>query len=198
MFWKSIDPKESPYLNSIMLNEAQRELVEPFIPHLIEKLQNRGVKTIALMHSRMGKFGIIEDMAEWRIRVLKQFGIDFSLSSPEKEVIYFDEGKRERYSLFKDGVLFLGNNETYEGTLLVQFLEKIKWKPKKIVFIDSAVSNLASVEFSLYEAGIPFQGYRHKRIHKLPCEIDKQIVEIQLESLRKDHRWLSDSAAKER
>ncbi|MDR3623554.1 MAG: DUF2608 domain-containing protein [Chlamydiales bacterium] len=195
--WKGIDPKEIPYLISIMLNEGQIILIDHSTPLLINKLKSKGVKTIALTAARTGKFGVIESAEEWRLKVLKQFDIDFSKSFSTKQ-IYFDniEKKETEYSLFKDGVLFLGDEKTTKGALLVQFLKKVQWTPKKVIFIDDKMSHLTSVEAALNKAKIPFQGYQYKGADKLPGKLDEQIAEVQFSHLRKDHKWLSDSEAK--
>ena len=107
--WKDIDPKEIPHLISIMLNEGKIILVDPSAPRLVNKLENRGVKTLALTAARTGKFGVIENAENWRLKVLKQFNLDFSNSFPKTRIIYFGKGEKQEsdYSIFKDGVLFL-------------------------------------------------------------------------------------------
>ena len=196
--WKNIDPKEIPYLISIMLNEGKIILVDPSAPQLINNLEGRGVKAIALTAARTGKFGVIESMEDWRLKVLKQFNIDFSGSFPKTQTIYFGDGakKEKNYSLFKDGILFLGDEEATKGSLLVQFLEKIQWKPKKVLFIDDKMSQVTSVETALNEAKIPFQGYQYRGAEQLPGKLDAQVAEVQFSVLRKEHKWLSDSEAK--
>ncbi len=196
--WKDIDPKEIPYLMSIMLNEGKIILIDPSAPRLVNKLESRGVKTIALTAARTGKFGVIENAEDWRLKILKQFNLDFSKSFPKNQIIYFGDGakKENDYSLFKDGVLFLGDEKSTKGALLVQFLDKVQWKPKKVIFIDDKMSHLSSVETALNEAKIPFQGYQYKGVEKLPGELNEQIAEVQFTYLRKDHKWLSDSEAK--
>ncbi len=196
--WKDIDPKEIPYLMSIMLNEGKIILIDPSAPRLVNKLESRGVKTIALTAARTGKFGVIENAEDWRLKILKQFNLDFSKSFPKNQIIYFGDGakKENDYSFFKDGVLFLGDEKSTKGALLVQFLDKVQWKPKKVIFIDDKMSHLSSVETALNEAKIPFQGYQYKGVEKLPGELNEQIAEVQFTYLRKDHKWLSDSEAK--
>jgi hypothetical protein len=196
--WSDIDPNEIPYLMSIMLGTAQRMLVEPAIPQLIKELQDRGVKTIALTAARTGKFGVIENAEDWRVNVLKQFNIDFSISIPQKQIIYFDdEGKNESdYSLFKNGIIFLGNEKQTKGDLLVRFLKQVQLKPRKVFFIDDKMSNVIPVEAALRQYGIPFQGYHYKGVEMLPGKLDVQGAEVQFACLRKDHKWLSDLEAK--
>ena len=77
-----------------------------------------------------------------------------------------------------------------------QFLDKIQWTPKNVIFIDDKMSHLTSVETALNKTKIPFQGYQYKGVEKLPGELDMQVAESQFAYLRKNHKWLSDSEAK--
>ncbi|MDB2613912.1 DUF2608 domain-containing protein [Chlamydiales bacterium] len=198
--WNDIDSKKIPYLMSIMLNEGEIILVDPSTPRLLNNLRDRGVKIIALTAARTGKFGVIEKAEDWRLKILKQFNFDFYKSFPKNQVIYFsDEGKKENeYSIFKDGVLFLGDEKNTKGALLVQFLDRIQWKPKKVIFFDDKMSYLISVETALNKAKIPFQGYQYKGVERLPGVINKQIAEFQFTYLLKEHKWLSDSEAQKK
>lgn len=195
--WKNIDQKECIFLISIMINEAQPMLIESSIPWFIKKLQTKGAKTMALTSARTGKFGVIENAEDWRLKILKQFDMDFSHAFPKNPLIYFDQVKNESdYPLFKNGILFLGDEKNTKGDLLVQFLEKMQYKPKKVIFIDDKMPHLISVETALNEAKISFQGYQYKGVEQLSEEFDEQIAEIQFKYLQKNHKWLSDSEAK--
>ena len=92
-----------------MLNEGKIILVDPSAPRLVNKLESRGIKTLALTAARTGKFGVIENAENWRLKILKQFNLDFSNSFPKTRIIYFGKGEKQEsdYSIFKDGVLFL-------------------------------------------------------------------------------------------
>lgn len=196
--WKDIDPKEIPQLISIMLNEGKIILVEPTTPHIVNKLRNQGAKIMALTAARTGKFGVIKNAEDWRLTILKGFDLDFSKSSPATQLIYFDDGakKENDYSVFKDGILFLGDEKNTKGALLVQFLDKLQWKPKRVIFFDDKMSHLKSVETALNEAKIPFQGYHYQGVETLPGALNEQIAEVQFSYLRKNHKWLSDLEAK--
>jgi hypothetical protein len=196
---KGIDPKEIPLLESIMFNEGKIILVEPSTPHLIDRLEKNRVKTIALTSARTGKFGVIENVEDWRLRILKQFNIDFSQSFPESQIIYFEKGakKESDYALFKQGIVFLGDERNTKGFFLLKFLESIQWTPKKILFIDDKMSNLTSVATALEGTNIAFQGYQYHGVDYLPGEFNEQVAEVQFAHLRKEHKWLSDAEAKE-
>ncbi len=196
--WKGIDPKQVPYLISIMLNKGKIILVEPSAPRVINKLKTQGAKALALTAAQTGKFGVIQNAENWRLKTLKQFNLDFSNSFSKIQIMYFDkeEGRETDYPIFKNGVLFLGNEKNSKGTLLVKFLERIQWKPNKVIFIDDKMANLISVQSALKQGGIPFQGYQYKGVTQLPGEFNEQIAEMQFARLRKDHQWLSDSEAK--
>jgi hypothetical protein len=196
--WEGIDPKEIPYLMSIMLSSSKTILVEPFLPQLIKTLQLRGVKTMALTAARTGKFGVIDNAEDWRVAVLKGFGIDFSVSFPQGKVIFFDQGgrKESEYSLFKEGILFLGNESMTKGKLLVQFLKTSGLTPEKIIFIDDKMAHLISVETEVNAAKIPFQGYQYKGVEQLSGTFDASVAQTQFACLRKYHKWVSDEEAK--
>lgn len=196
--WKDIDSQKVPHLLSIMFSESEVRLVESSASQLIKNLQNRRVKTLALTAARTGRFGVIDNAEDWRISVLKRFGIDFEKSFSTIEPIYFDKkaSKKAEYSLFKSGVLFLGNEQNTKGELLAQFLTKLKWKPKKVIFLDDRRSNLISSAIALNQMNIPFQGYEYRGAWNLPGEFNEQVAEIQFAHLRKNHKWLSDSEAR--
>ena len=94
-----------------MLNEGKIILVDPSAPRLVNKLESRGIKTLALTAARTGKFGVIENAENWRLKVLKQFNLDFSNSFPKTRIIFFGKGEKQEndYPLCKDGVLFSGD-----------------------------------------------------------------------------------------
>lgn len=197
MSWKNIDRKEFIFLISIMINESQPMLVEPSTPWFVKELQAKGAKTMALTAARTGKFGVIENAEDWRLQILKKLDIDFSNTFPKNPLIYFNQVKKEsNYPLFKNGILFLGDEKNTKGSLLIQFLEKMQWKPKKVIFIDDKMPHLISVETALNEAKISFQGYQYKGVEQLPKEFDEEIAEMQFDHLRKNHKWLSDSEVK--
>jgi len=193
--WDGIAPEEIPHLISIMLSEGEIILVEPLALQLVNELKKRKIKTIALTAARTGKFGIIEKAEDWRINILKQFGFSFFSSFQQQPVIYFDS-ETTNYSLFKNGILFLGNEKNSKGDLLVRFLNKIQWKPEKIIFIDDKMSNLTSVKSSLIQENIPFYGYHYQGAKNLPGEFSEETAEVQFSYLRKNHKWLSEAEAK--
>ena len=193
--WNGIDPKEIPYLFSIMLSESEIILVDPLALQFVKELENKKIKTIALTAARTGRFGIIENAEDWRISILEKFGFNFSSSFPQKPIIHFDN-ETINYSLFKNGILFLGNEKNTKGDLLVKFLTKVQWKPEKIIFIDDKMSNLTSVKLALKKEKISFQGYHYKGVENLPGELKEQIAEVQFSWLRKNYKWLSDAEAK--
>ncbi len=193
--WDGIDQKEIPHLISIMLSEGEIIPVDPLALQLVKELKNQKIKTIALTAARTGRFGIIEKAEDWRISILKQFGFNFFSSFPQHPIIYFDN-ETTNYSLFKNGVLFLGNEKNSKGDLLVKFLNNIQWKPEKIIFIDDKMSNLTSVKSSLIQENIPFYGYHYQGAESLPGEFNEKTAEVQFSYLRKNHKWISDNEVK--
>lgn len=70
--------------------------------------------------------------------------------------------------LFKKGILFVGNEninfiKAEKGYVLIKFLEKIKYLPKKIIFIDDIPNNIFSVQSACKILGIKCVGILHER-----------------------------------
>jgi hypothetical protein len=194
--WKDLRPSEIEYLTSIMLHSSKVILVEPSVLQFIGNLAKRGVVTMALTAARTGRFGIIEKAEDWRIRVLHELGIDFSWSFPG--TMYLEKVTREEsgYSLFKGGILFLGNQKMTKGEALVSFLKRIHKRPQKVLFIDDMPGNLVCVEQALATEKISFQGYLYTGVEHLSGSFDEQVADLQFAHLRQTHAWLSDAEVK--
>lgn len=80
-------------------------------------------------------------MSNCTIRQLNSIGINFRITSPIKQDLFFVTSQS---ILFKDGVLFC--SATHKGDVLIEFLHRINFIPKKIVFINDKYKHLASVE----------------------------------------------------
>lgn len=195
---KGMDPQERLHLISVMLDESSSMLVDPSIISLLESLKSKGIKTIALTAARTGKFGVIKNCENWRIEKLKQFNIDFSESFPDWGFIDFNGSNfsGQDYPLFKDGILFLGDDEKItKGELLVRFFTSTKWRPKKVIFFDDKLHHIVSLQTSLDQLSIEFKGYHFKRIESLSGKFNEEIAEMQFLHLIKTQNWLSDSEA---
>src|SRR5690606_24696056 len=66
--------------------------------------------------------------------------------------------------LFANGEVRLAVGECNKGDVLVEFLRRKIWKPKKVIFVDDSLENLRVVEYalSLFDPDIQFQGVHFK------------------------------------
>lgn len=183
------------YLLSKALLQMQFELVDAKTPSLIKKLHQKGIKTIALTAANTGPFGVISSMENWRIQQLRKLGIDFSSAFPRFPLLTFEQYKKNHsLPLFKDGVLFSIN--TTKGAILTEFLKKIDWVPRRVVFIDDRLEYIQSVDLALQKMGIQFLGLHYIAAESQAIPVDAKLGEFQFRHLAEHGEWLSDVEAK--
>jgi hypothetical protein len=153
---------------SLMVIQSESVLIDPETPKLLQQLQDKGVFSVAITAFITGTLQHIDNMQMWRISRLRQLGIDFSRTAPYAKMISFDDFPPYRgfHSAYQEGILFInGSSGCSKGDLLVAFLKKAQFFPKKIVFIDDRLEHVKSVEASLQKfypqiecVGIHFMG----------------------------------------
>ncbi len=181
-------------LFSKVLLQKESILVDPKAPDLIKSLHARKIPTIALTAADSGKLGHIENMADWRIHELKSLDLDFTPAFPHHELMEFPTQKEMCSNpTFKGGILFTSDHP--KGDILKAFLEKLSWRPKKVLFIDDKLSYIESVETTMKELGIECISFHYSAAEKLPCQLDEEIAKIQVTYLMKHGQWLSDTKA---
>jgi len=107
---------------------------------------------------------------------LRSLGIDLSKTAPNKKDHYF---KKERMVAALKGILFTSG--THKGDALFAYLDKIKYYPKKIVFINDKKSHLIPVEESCNERNIPFVGLRYGYVDEKVENYNKHVAAIQIQ-----------------
>lgn len=189
------DEEMHDLLVSRMIQQRKVDLVDEKVTALIRKLQNRGVRVIALTAMRTGPMGEIPCMQEWRFNELQSLGIDFQEAYPEIETVEFSEFSGSRPPHYMKGILC--SSRFPKGEVLVAFLEKIEQHPKSVIFIDNSRNNLESMEIELKKAGIDHLGLYYVAATKLKGRIHPKVAEIQIRILVQEHRWVSDGEARE-
>ena len=101
--------------------QSQVSLVDEKIIHFLEMVKHRKIKTIALTAIPTGKFGVIPNAEEWRVKQLDSLGINFNWSFPSIDSIILNEfeGKGSQ-PIFKQGVL--ASARYPKGQVLAKFL----------------------------------------------------------------------------
>lgn len=120
---------------------------------IVKNLQERHVPVIALTAS-----GTTFEICRWRIGNLQQIGLDLSGSFLSQEFcldqFYYFYGC---CPVFSQGILCAGR--VPKGQALTAFLDKVEWKPSKVIFIDDLYLNCMHVYAQLVSCGIPVQCY---------------------------------------
>ncbi|MBF0208408.1 MAG: DUF2608 domain-containing protein [Oligoflexia bacterium] len=179
-----VDEKEILSKTTDVWNKTQSlieiELAEKGTPDLIKKLQGRGIKIMSLT----ARDGAIADLT---IKHLKSLGVDFSKSSlleADKELPWPEGGV-----LVRGGIIFVGENNV-KGKVLSQFLQKIKFIPRKVVFVDDRQKHVRSVDKEMGDLGVPCVSFRYGALDERVKSFEA-FFSLFSESGPKD-KWMAD------
>ena len=182
--------------SSLLKSKAQ--LIEPSLTiALINDLQLRGVRVIALTALPAGTFGTIPCGRTWRFETLQKLGINFSSAFAQRQIIFNTlKPQNGGYPMFYNGILF-ANLLNDKGSVLGEFFNQAAWCPSKVLFFDDLKKNIESVEQKMCEIGIPYQGYWYRAAERLPNpKFDREIAQGQLQHLLRNDEYLCvDEAA---
>ena len=153
------EEKHISHYRKIIMEEAIWMLIEETSPQLVESLQEKGAKVIALTAMEY-------EFSDWRVNHLLGFGLDFS-NAPATD-----------FYCYKKGILFSDN--TPKGEVLISFFNHLGVKPKKVIFFDDSKKFIDSVESELTKAGIPvtcyhYQEIDHRPIHFVPAKVREKM-----------------------
>jgi hypothetical protein len=184
---------------SLPLIKAKKVLVEKMTPELIDKLQKKSIKVIALTSCPTRPFGIIKNFERWRLSHIEGFGIDFQKSFPKQKRFVFENITSYNVPppVYNKGVIFAEGFS--KADVLSAFLTKTNFKPSKVVFIDDMYSNLQEMEEKLSISRIPYQGYYYIKVSReYSGNLDEDVARFQFDYLFKNQKWLSDKEAKKK
>ncbi len=172
-------------------------LIEPgTTDRLIRALQKRGVRVIAETAMPAGVFGVIPSTRILRFEKLQKVGIDFSSAFPQEQIV-FDRLNSELgdYPMFYKGIL-LTNGKNDKGPVLGEFLDRIGWRPSKVLFFDDRRTHVESVGLEMGKRRIPYQGYWYRAAEKLPlAKFDRGIGQVQLQYILEHDEFLTAEEA---
>lgn len=171
-------------------------LIEPLITTIIDSLQQRGIKVLALTLADTGSRGrFISFFPENRFASLQRLGIDFSkVNIPDTTFNQLPE-KNGTYPMLYKGILC--TNYQSKGIVLGVFLDYMHWKPSKVIFFDDSLKRVKQVVDEMCKRGIPCIGYEYKGSEYVPGELDKDVATLQIKYLLEHEQWLSDAQARE-
>lgn len=189
--FSTLNMKTRDQLWSIRNSADQEMIIDKKIVDIINSLQEKSIKTIALTRFLVGRVNQTPPLQQLRINQLFSHGIDFSKSFCLTDPIIFKQFSYEkRYPVFEKGILFT-TYATTKDKLLKAFFEKINWYPKKVIMIDDSITNLNLVAQELKSMHIPFIGFEYKAAEKFPALFDKEIAEFQMRYLIDNKKWLT-------
>lgn len=181
-------------LYSIVTAEAKERLLEQRTAQLIKELQNQKVKTIALTASNTGRVGILKSVEDSRIALLKSLGVDFDHPFSTNDLVFNELKRKKGAPTYKQGIIF--SSDAGKGKALLAFLDRVNFKPKKVLMVDDKIKNLIDVEKALLSRGITFIGYEYTKAKTAPCTATDEEINLQLLVLKKEKRWIDESEAK--
>ncbi|MDR3646737.1 MAG: DUF2608 domain-containing protein [Candidatus Babeliales bacterium] len=171
-------------------------LMEDYIPQILESLQMKNVKTIALTSVGTQRDNLIPDMGVLRFNQLNKLGINFNRKFEWLDLTLNRLPKVSKtYPEFSYGILM--TNYIEKGVVLIELLKLLNWIPKRVIFFDDLLHNIMSVEEHLRQyskttkTDIEFIGYNYIRAEMLDRRIDQKIIKLQINFLLKKGIWIS-------
>jgi hypothetical protein len=158
------------------------QLVEPETAQIVKELQDSNITVMGLTTQGLA-------LATRTVSQLNNVEIDLTKTAPAKEDCYFINGHGV---LFRKGILFTAG--TAKGPALVTLLQKIGYKPQRIVFINDKETHLLDVSGSLEKEGVAFLGLRYNFSDERVKSFRKDIAEVQFAHSTFTH-ILSDAEA---
>jgi hypothetical protein len=164
---------------------------------LIQTLQNKQIKVVALTNAATGKMGAIDSMKDWRLTELRRLGYEFATTwpnVPEKQFLQLATKEPGVFPVFSQGVLL--TNGIPKGTVLEAFFDMIEEKTNRILFIDDNREYLESVGEAALKMGCTYLGIHYKGaelLNRAPFNKDRAV--FQIKTLFQEKIWLSDQEA---
>lgn len=193
IYSESMSEARMKFLASKILIQRKINLVHQELPLIIKSIQTKSAKIIAFTSLITGRFGSISNMENWRINELQQLDLNFTATFPRYNHIVFGDIRRENsLPIFKDGILFASRHT--KGEVLVAFLNRIKFTPKRIIFIDNVLGHLESVQNALEDDPIEKILVHFESSELSKKKLNEEFAEKQFQHLRSTEMWLSDKS----
>ncbi|HJD55961.1 MAG TPA: DUF2608 domain-containing protein [Rickettsia endosymbiont of Pyrocoelia pectoralis] len=183
-------------LMSVVLKDRTARFVNDDILTILALLKEKNIPAMGLTKLPTGKFGIIEDMIEWRVRELTSLKVNFRELSPlDDEIIIEDFNAGYGKPTLKDGIIYTAEYD--KGDVLEYVLHKTNYFPKSIIFIDDIEENLLSLQQTCSKLKINYQGFEFMGSAIVPePDLDEQLEKIRFEILERELKWLTDEKLK--
>lgn len=183
---KQVTNEQKSLFSTAIATSGEAQLIDGHAPQIIKKFKEKGTRLLALSAILSGKWKQIPDLMEWRIYNLEKANIsltDFGCNHDFKELPSYNGN----YPKAKRGVLLTNGESTSKAEVLDVFLNKIKWHPKRIIFIDDTRTVIENMAAYARRNNISFIGFEYKGAKKAPCvPISKEEFEATWKQLLKE------------
>lgn len=181
-------------LNSSIWIKNHYRPMEATTVSTVKQLQAQGAKVIALTSSNTGRYGIIENMQQYRFGNLHEVGLDFSSSFAIAEISFQQLANQdENPPVFYRGVLC--SDGSTKGKTLAAFLDAVGFKPTKILFFDDLYHNCKSVVDEMKQRGLDIQCYHYRAAYKEKIKLNQAAAMFQFDYWVKHEEFLSEEEA---
>lgn len=193
---KRLPIEQCKLLISVVLKDRTARFVNDNILTIFTLLKEKNIPAMGLTKLPTGKFGVIEDMIEWRVHELSSLKVNFQELSPlDDEIIVKDFNAGYGKPTLKDGIIYTADYD--KGSVLEYVLHKADYLPKSIIFIDDIEENLLSLQQTCSKLKINYQGFEFMGSTIIPePDLDEQLEKIRFEILEKECKWLTDEELK--
>jgi hypothetical protein len=181
--------EEMIIMESIAMETLITQVIEPHIVSMIQSLQQRGVKVLALTTSLPGKY-CNKIRQQTRYEALKSRDIDFCVSfaqDKDKDIIFPLGLERvgDIFPAFYNGIFFTCANK--KGVSLWYLLNYLKrehhWEPGHVIFFDDQKGHLDSVTEIMQALGISCQAFWYRALQEYYVDFDRENIEMRLKLL---------------
>lgn len=168
------------------------QAVEASTPALIRELQGRGIAVMALTART-------ETSRSSTFRQFAGLGVDMARTAPGAgaNIVVRDPIRVwEELGNYLSGVLFVGASGD-KGAALVQVLNQVGYKAKRIVFVDDKLKNTQSVDRALNSTSIPHIEFRYGAADPKVKAFDRNVADKQFKVFKDSGEVISDEKARE-
>jgi hypothetical protein len=153
--------------------------VEDITPAIIRRLQNSGVKVLALTARP-------PELVPSTIKNLSANGVQF---------VQYDGYTSDGVVTYAGGILFA--NGKNKGTVLRDFLRQLKLEPKRLIFIDDKEKNVKNMDDEFSKGPFPDICFRYGAADARVKAFSADIAELEWDYFIRQNILISDEAAAE-
>ena len=191
---KTLSSTQIDEMLSIILKNRKVKFVDSDTLKIFDYIKKRHIPTTVLTKCSTKSYGVITNMADFRMQELQKLGLDFTKLSPfTKDAILPDmvtDGpeKQTKTPIVKSGMIF--TSRLNKAKVLENVFKQYNFHPTKIIFIDDKLQNLHALEELSQKLHIDFIGFEFTGAQNLlDYSIDEKKEESCFHTLQEQHVW---------